>query len=60
VTRIDSATLVYDEWAWQRDLLRAFLDAAENEPIPAGTLKRTWERLASLADASRRRLSSPS
>jgi hypothetical protein len=49
----DLENLVFLEYAWQRDLLRALLNAAEKEPIPPGTLNRTWQRLESLADASR-------
>jgi hypothetical protein len=48
----DLENLVFLEYAWQRDLLRALLNAAEKEPIPAGTLNRTWQRIKELAAAT--------
>lgn len=50
---VDLEHLLYDEWVFQRRLLRGLLAAARSKPVPQMTLVRTWQRLEGLSQASR-------
>jgi len=55
-SKVDLEELLFDEWRWQRGLLRRLLNALEADSEVASyppAARHTWDRLEALAEASK-------